>query len=300
MEKMATEGSVWIACDRLVSEGRKVTGRAVLTEVGGSLSTVLRYIDSWKKRDIKTTTVAAEIPGDLQDVIRRTLGQVAQDATENLTQQLQEMASRETESLEALEKYEQQIADLNKELESAKTHIVELRQSNEKSEAVAVESIASLREQVAKLEQENTLLIRSGESARTETAKAMMQVERADQAAHKADERVVDLEKKLDELNILKTDAEKGRAVAEQHANGLVEQAGKLETLLTKCNDKISNLESEKTTLTRELKVSESARQKSEGVGEQMEIRLKEGAVTIDHLRKELESCHSKQISGEK
>lgn len=288
MEKLATEDVVWRTCERLKAEGRRISGRAVIAEVGGSLSTVLRYIETWRAHNIKAAPAAAEIPVDLQEAIRRALGQTASDATEALRQQIEETSSREAEALEALERSEAQIAALEKNLAASHAQIIELRQAHEKDSAVSTETITGLREQVNKLEQENDHLIRAGETARTEAAKAQLQVERADLAASKADARVVELESRIAELMSLNAEAEKGKAVANRHSQDLTDQVAKLEARLQKADEKIALLETGKTELARELNSAQSARSKAEGASEQMNLRIQESAATIEQLRKEL------------
>lgn len=296
MEKLATEETVWKACERLRSEGRKITGRAVLGEVGGSLSTILRYIKTWEARGASDAPVAAEIPADLQESICRALGLSAQEATEALRKEVDTTAAREAEALECLAKYEVQIAGLEKELAESKSQILEIKQLSEKESAVASVTIAELREQIQKLEQENDLLVRTGEASRTEAAKALLQVERADQSASKAEGRILDLEKRVAELVTMKAEAEKGQAVAERHALDLVDQAGKLDVLLQKCGDKISKLEGERDALTRGISAAEAAMRKAEGAGEQMSLRIQEGAATIERLKKELDDAREKPL----
>ncbi|MEZ4484349.1 MAG: hypothetical protein R2864_07030 [Syntrophotaleaceae bacterium] len=68
------------------------------------------------------------------------------------------------------------------------------------------------------MQTERSQLIESGEAARTEAAKALLQVERADMAANKAEGRVRELETELLSLRDEKGVAEKAQAVAEQKA----------------------------------------------------------------------------------
>lgn len=298
MEKIATEDVVWGVCERLKTEGRNITGRAVLNELGGgSLSTVLQYLKAWKNRDVKATPIAAEIPLELQDSIRRVLGLAQQEATESLMEQMGDATSREAEALEALGQSEIKIDSLERELATTKTNILTLMQSAEKESAVTAEIIVGMRDRVGKLEQENDLLIRAGEIARTETAKAIMQVERADMAATKADKRAVELEAQVADLLAIKSEAEKGRAVAERHAQDLIDQVGKLEVSLEKTSEKVTAIETERSALTRDLNTSDSARRKAEGAGEQMEIRISEATATIERMRKELELARTNTSS---
>lgn len=290
MEKMATEATVWTECDKLKEEGRKVTARAVQAAVGGgSLSTVLRYIKTWEQKDARDVLVAADIPAELQETIRRVMGSSTHEATESLRQQIEESAARESEALDGLARYEEQIASYERELADSRDRVTEAKQSAEKASAVASVTIAGLKERIEKLEQENDLLIRSGEAARTESAKAILQVERADLAAGKAESRVLELEKRVSDLVAMKAEAEKGQAVAEQHAQDLKVQLVKSDVLSEKDGEKIIKLESERDRLTQSLTGCMESLRKAEGAGEQMNHRIQESAATVERLQKALD-----------
>jgi Plasmid replication region DNA-binding N-term len=82
-----------------VSQGRKVSGRAVQKEIGGSLNTIYPHIDSWRARDSKNTVVA-EIPADVQKTILLALDQCAKKATEALSIKMDESSERGNEVLD--------------------------------------------------------------------------------------------------------------------------------------------------------------------------------------------------------
>lgn len=290
MEKMATEGAVWAACEALVAEGRKVTGRAVLQEVGGSLSTVLRYIESWKKRD-QIAYVHTEVPPDLLVALRIALSAAASEAKSDAEQDAADTKTALEEALEALATSESSIVELLKNIEESSKALSDLRAVQNQEAAVASETIAGLREQVSRQAQEIDHLIKSGEAARIETAKAVMQVERADQAAHKAEERVKELDAKLSEMTRMKVDAERDKAVAESRATDLTNNVVRLERALEKAESRSAVLEQDVKSLSLSLAEAEKGRQKAEGSLEQMEIRVNESNETIKRLRIEVDAA---------
>ena len=138
------------------------------------MSTVLRYIASWRERGSKDTRIAVEIPDDVRESIRRALCKSAQDATEELRIKSEEAAIRETEVLEALSGCEAKIAVMEKDLPASRDQVADLRQLREKESAVAAETISELRGQISKLEQKKEYLAREGEAARTEAKQKVL------------------------------------------------------------------------------------------------------------------------------
>jgi len=289
MEKLATEETVWQACDQIEAEGRKVSGRAVQNEIGGSLSTILPLIKSWRVRDSKNT-VAPEISADLLKSILLALGQSAKKATESLSIKLEEATECEREVLEDLAESEKLNATLGADLSAAKAHIIELQQRHDKESAVAAETNAGLREQIGKLHQEKNALTLSREEAKTEAVTGQLQLNRADQAATKSEEKVLELEKQASALIRANTEAEKVIAVAARHAEDLSGQIAKMEERLESAGAVIGRLESERSELTLDLNSAVSAFRKAEGATEQMTFRIQDGAATNGQLRKELEN----------
>jgi chromosome segregation ATPase len=288
MEKLATVESVWSTCDRLTAEGRKITGRAVVAEIGGSLSTVLQLIKSWRDRNNKVSETLVEIPNYLQESFRRALATSALEAVDLLKTKIDEAASREAEAIDALEKCEAKIVFFEGELDAAIVKIAGMQQSSEKERAVALETTTGLRRQIEKLEQDNDLLVRSGEAARVDAAKSAMQVDRADKAAEKAEAKLSEMETQIIELVAQKTAAEKGQAVAEQHSQDLTVLINKLEVANDKSETKIASLESANASLARDINAACLSQQKAETAVEQMAIRLKDSTEIINFLKMEV------------
>lgn len=289
MDKIATEEAVWQVCDQIKAEGRKISGRAVKKELGGSTTTIYPYIESWRAGDDKSTAVC-EIPVDVQKTILLALGQSAKKATEALTAKIAESAEREKEITEELIESEQKIASLEKDLSVAQAQIISLTQMREKESAVADETIVGLREQIGKMDLEKNDLIFSRETAKTEAVKIQLQLDRADLVATKSEEKVLELEKQVSVLIKTKAEAEKVNAVAARHTEDLSGQIAKMEENLKSSGAIIVRLESERSTLIRDLNASVSAFHKAEGTTEQMTFRIQDGAATNEQLRKELEN----------
>ena len=149
----------------------------------------------------------------------------AQDKAEGILQaKIEDAISRETEALEGLAEAETQISSLTAHVAEIQQQAADKNQAAETAAAVAVERIESMTERIQSLETERKQLIEAAESSRTETAKALMQVERADRATEKAEKRLEALENQVSSCLAVKVEAEKIAAVAEQHAADLTDQ----------------------------------------------------------------------------
>jgi chromosome segregation ATPase len=292
MDKIATEEAVWQVCDLILAEGRKVSGRTVKKELGGSTTTIYPYIDSWRAR-VEKSNVVCEIPVDVQKTILLALGQSAKKATEALTVKIEESAEREKEITEELIESEQKIATLENDLSVAQTQIISLTQMREKESAVATETIVGLREQIGKMDLEKNDLIFSRETAKTEAVKIQLQLDRADLATAKAEESLLELATQVSVLSKAKTETEKANAVAERHAQDLSGQIAKLDEQSKNTGATIIRLESEKSALTNELNIVMSVCRKAEGVAEQMALRIQDFTATNEQLRKDLETARA-------
>lgn len=234
MQQVASYEMVAGACEKLEREGLKITGRSVLTVTGGSLATVLGHIKRWRlNKESAPSLVPLEIPTDVQGVILRALGQAQVDAADKLKEEIDQAGAREAEALEGLSGAEQRIEQLTDELNAIRTRAEADRQSTEKSEAVANERIDTLLARVQELETERRQLIESAEASRTETAKAQLQIQRADEATKKAESRAEHLEAQLADAQNGRVAAEKAQAVAEQRSNDQSEALVELRATLS-------------------------------------------------------------------
>lgn len=258
MQQIATYETVARACEQLKREGQKVTGRAVLSITGGSLGRVLGYIKEWRQGTTQApTAMPSEIPGELQTAILRALGLAQEEALAKLREETEQAASREAEALEGLAEAEKRIDDLVAKLAEIQEQSVEERQTFETASAVTAEKIESMGIRIEALETERRQLIETAEASRTEAAKALLQVERADQATGKAETRVQDLEAQLSATQNEKASAEKSAAVAEQknqdQAEILAETRGSLAELKKDSRETIAEQKQEMQDLRRTI-----------------------------------------------
>ncbi|MCG2747327.1 MAG: DNA-binding protein [Desulfobulbaceae bacterium] len=224
MQQVATYETVVRACESLKSEGQKVTGRAVLAITGGSLGTVLGHIKEWRQNAAQTpANLPSEIPVELQAAILRALGFAQDEAAAKLNEAIEQASARESEALDGLNLAESRIEALTTELTEVRSQADKDRQEFEKVQAVLTEKIDSLTKRTQDLEIERKQLIETAEASRTETAKALLQIDRADQASSKAEARVQELESELKRILHEKIVAEKAQAVAEQRSTDQAE-----------------------------------------------------------------------------
>jgi len=224
MEKAVDLRLVTDAMQQLRGRGERVSRRNVQAIVGGSMTTVHRLLDEALIAERAMSTVrTSELSDGLVRAMMGEIGSQVLAATETLELRIAELTAREQEILTDLEGSEGRVATLEQELVAIRSQLSEERQAAEKASAVADEQHANLREQFEKLTVDNDNLLRAGEAARTETAKAQLQVERADVAAKKAEDRVQELEARIAEVTGALKEAEKKAAVAERHALDLTE-----------------------------------------------------------------------------
>lgn len=261
MQQVATAETVARAIRNLEAEGQKVTGRAVLAITGGSLGTVLQHIRTYREQGAPAAA-AKEIPESYQGATLRLIGQVQAETRQALQEQITAAQASEAEALEGLSGAEQQIKALTAELDRVKAKAEADRQAAEKAAAVATEKIEGQQQTIEALQKECRQLIEAGEAARTEATKAQMQVERADQAAEKAEAKTRMLEEIVDQLRNQLGDTEKALAKLEQFA---------------------SDWEVIKETTAASLADAAEARQKAEVRAQDLEDRL-------ENLRERLES----------
>lgn len=238
MQQIATIEAVRSAMAKLEKNGEKVTGRAVLALTGGSLGTVMKQIAAIQEGRSSLIALPREIPEDFQGAVLKLIGQTQQAAATHLEKQISQAKAVEAEAIEGLTVAEEKIHALTDQLAEMQQRFDQFRQEAEKATAMADDRTEQQMKQIASLQTENQQLVASSEMARIETAKANLQLERADQAAQKAEDRARSSLEKVEELQRALADAEKGRAVAEQHA-------GDLELSLKKCEKQTVALEGE-------------------------------------------------------
>ena len=111
-----------------------------------------------------------------------------------------EAESRETEAVEALAGAEAQIEAGAKEIATLRDRVTALEAETQKQSAIHAEAARVAENRISALETERKQLVEAGEAARTEAAKAMLQLERADRTASVAEQRVSDLLAQIDDV----------------------------------------------------------------------------------------------------
>ena len=221
MQQVATYDTVARACEKLTAEGKKITGRSVVGIAGGSQSTVLPLIKEWRQGTDKALAVMpSEIPAQLATAVLHALGVAQAEAAEKLQSEIEQAVEREEEALEALTDASREVEILSLELAEIKKKTAEERQMAETAAAVMAEKIASMGARIEALETERQQLIEAAEVSRTESAKAILQVERADMATGKAEARVQLLEDQLQSVKDSQVAAEMKAAVAVARLEG--------------------------------------------------------------------------------
>lgn len=298
------------AIKQLRDRGDRVSRRSVQAMVGGSMTTVHRLLDQAleaerEEASVQTTSISEGLVGA---ILLEITSQV-KAATDDLELRLSALSAREQEILSDLEGSEGRVASLEQEVATLQAQLASERQAAEKAAAVALEQQGGLREQIEKLETENSNLIRAGETARTESAKAQLQVERADLAAKKAEDRVQELESNLGQLTGAVKEAEKRAAVAERHAQDLTERVADLVAQAASNAEMLqqgsSTAEQLRQDLAKALKAAADADKRAALAEQQSESRVRElegrvadlekakaeaekGAAAADQLRVEL------------
>lgn len=246
MKQVATYETVAAACEQLKEENQNVTGRAVMAITGGSLGTVLKLIKQWRNNvALNSTNATAEIPKELQTAIIRAIGLAQNEAVEKLKETVEQSDSRESEALVALAQAEKRIDQLTKELETSLKRVEEVQAEAEKESAVAAEKNDTLTRRVEELKNERKQLIEAAELSRTEAAKALLQVERADQATEKAERVSRDLNIQCQEVLNQKVEIEKKLAVLSERNKTNEESLSELRNAYAQLSEENKSISSE-------------------------------------------------------
>lgn len=210
-------------CRKLDQQGKDPSYGLVAAELPGNPSkgTILKHIRAYKDRRDLAATVDSGLSDSFMQAAKAEIAGHLTRTTEALEKKVQEANQAADEALAELDKSETRVEALEDELKTEKKNGENYRQEAEKNEAVALQKIQDLEKRVLELEQERDQLIKAGEASRTETAKAQMQVERADRAAALAEEKMKVLEEKLAAALASNTDLEKRLAVTEAKREAL-------------------------------------------------------------------------------
>jgi DNA-binding transcriptional ArsR family regulator len=213
MQQVATYEAVVAAIHKLNEDEQKITADNILRITGGAKGTVLQHLRAYREQGA-APAIPTEIPEDFQGAVMRLIGQAQAEARRELEDRMLQALASEMDALDALVAAESRIEALSSELATAQAQADADRQAAKEAAAGTAKQIEGLEKNIEGLRIERKQLIEAGEAARTEAAKAQLQVERADAAAQKAETQLADLRDKLPA-------AEKAAAVAEQHARDL-------------------------------------------------------------------------------
>ncbi len=201
------------------------TVRAIRERIGfGSNSTVLEYLRRWEADEVMAATVTEGLSDGFKQAINAEFGRLMQATREKLEAQLAKEKQHTKEANELLAEAENKISDLEARLELEKTQAAEAILRLEKQLAAANELNAELQRQNEKLELQWKESITAQEAARTEAAKAQMQVERADKAAEKAEKQLTDVQKEFTQLQQVLQQSKINEAVAKTRVEELEKQ----------------------------------------------------------------------------
>ncbi len=221
MQQVATYERVASVCEQFKLDNIPISGRAVMRETGGSMSTVLAHIKEWEQNAARKPNHSPNLSPELQTTLLREIALAQDAAVGKIKESAEQAAIRENEALTALSEAEKKIEHLNKLLNSSRKETEEIKQNSEKRIAVLDQKIETLESRVKDLEKERKQLIESAEISRTETAKIQLQIERADQATEKSEKQNIELAEQLITAQQEKNEFEKLLALSEQKVTGL-------------------------------------------------------------------------------
>lgn len=237
MKQTVTIEQVKAAIAQLRENGERVSRKNVIAITGGSMSTVHRLLVEIEEAEARAAAAppAEGIDERVQSALLNWIRGRVDEATGGLESKILRLEERETEALESLNTAELRIDALTEEVADAKAQADQERQTAKEAAAAASAKIVELEKVITELRRERQQLIETGAAARTESAKAQLQVERADEAAKKAEAQLHDLGKQLPV-------AQRAAAVAEQHAQDLAEALAKTEVRVHDLENRIEDL----------------------------------------------------------
>ncbi len=236
---MAREGvtyeEVSSICEKLKAEGIKPTQRNVRGELGtGSASTILRHINEWKGNQFSTVMADIGIPATLISAMKNAIADAVNTATSQYEIELNDNKLQIEDNINLIARHEEQALTLqqqaNDSIKQAKSRELEL----EKVLSATKKEVEGLQNQNSLISEKLDNSIKAQELSRTESAKAQMQLERADKATIKAEDQVNGLIKEANQLKHDLTLAEKQAATSSAISAEQTKAIGRLETELNR------------------------------------------------------------------
>lgn len=203
------------AANEIRAEGQTPSVRLIRAKIGGSNSTLLGYLQQWRNDADLAASVDDNISETLRQAILSEYGRVTKSMRDHLETQLSQERAQNKEAGLLLNEAENRISELESLSENEKEQHATITLGLEKQLSATEEKAAELGRQVEKLEAQWKESIIAQESARTECAKAQLQLERADKSSAQAEKKIVELEQKIEKLQEAAHQAELRAAVAE-------------------------------------------------------------------------------------
>jgi len=205
VEKLVSVKSVKQAIAKLQSQGDRPSNRNIRRILGGGspndIHSILQQISDAEGAGVDLLTI---LPENFQNLILSEINSLVADVTANVQGQLKQISAERLEALDELEQALQSNSNLRIDLEKLlDNYKIEHQRGTE------------LQTQISELKVERQQLIEAGEVARTASAKAQLQLDRADKAVEKSEARLAALERKLESERELRHAAEIRAASAE-------------------------------------------------------------------------------------
>ena len=234
---MAREGvtyeEVSVICEKFKAEGIKPTQRNVRGELGtGSASTLLRHINVWKDNQFSTVMSDIGIPATLITAMKNAIADAVNKSTNQYEIELSDNKLQIEDNINLIARHEEEALALqqqsNDSIKQAKSRELEL----EKELSATKKEVEGLQNQNSLINEKLDNSIKAQELSRTESAKAQMQVERADKATIKAEDHANDLIKEVNKLKNELTLSEKQAATSSAISAEQTKAIKRLETEL--------------------------------------------------------------------
>lgn len=280
-EATITQAQVNAAADTIRATGAKPTARAVREALGGvgSMATVLKFLQVWQAGQVRAEDGPVVLPAGLQRALVDFIGQevasakaVLQDdlvATQQANGDLIAESERQASHLEALENaidelqdeastVKGQLAQLEKDLEVAREEGARERQEAEHARTDLAKALLQL-EGIPRLESEL-------DRKNNELSELRQQLQQAQTLIAKANQEAAVSSAKLEACQAQAKDLDGRRAAAEEMVKSLGLQVASLRDDLQACQTRLASTERESVDL---RKTAEDLRQEAKRSGEE-------------------------------
>jgi chromosome segregation ATPase len=204
------------AANEIKASGQTPSVRLVRSRLGGgSNSTLVEYIRHWHSENALASTVDDNISEPFKQALLAEFGRVVKNVRDHLEEQLSQERTQAKETNDLLSESEARTTELEEQLKEEKQESDKTILQLEKQLAAMEERSTELQRQIDKLEEHLKESVIAQELARTESAKAQIQLERADKTAEKSEKRMEELNEKIAALQESAHRAEIKAAVAE-------------------------------------------------------------------------------------